>query len=160
MKLREINEQMERIENLLAENGGEFTDEIQTELNNLEMGESDKLENIGFMIQECKTDSEKFKIEIDRLTKVKKQLDNKQKSLKEFASWYLNQKGYDKFNAGLVKYSFRTSKTVDISDVNTLPMEYIITEKKADKKALKEAILVGETIAGVELVVNKNIQIK
>jgi len=159
MKLREINEKLQNLESLLAETGGELTDEVQQQLEKVELAENEKLENIGFLILEAKSDSEKFKLEIDRLSKLKKQADNKQKSLKQYLTWYMNLKGYDKFNTDLVKYSFRTSKSVNITDLNALPDSCIKIEKKADKTVLKELLKVG-AVNGAELVENKSLQVK
>lgn len=160
MKLREINEKMEKIENLLAKTGGDLTEEIQAELEKVELAETEKLENIGFLILESKADSEKYTNEIKRLQALKKQADNKQKSLKQYLSWYLNLKGYNKFNTDLVKFSFRSSKSVQITDINKLPADCIKIEKKEDKTAIKKLILAGEVVEGAELIENKSLQVK
>lgn len=160
MKLREINEELQKIEILLDETGGELTDEIKEKLNKIELAETEKLENIGFLIQESKLDSEKLASEIKRLQALKKQADNKQVSLKNYITWYLNFKGYDKFKTDLVKYCFRTSKSVLITDENLLPDNCIKIKKEADKTAIKKEILAGIEIKGAELVENKNLQVK
>jgi hypothetical protein len=68
--------------------------------------------------------------------------------------------GYDKYDLGLHKLSFRNSTAVNITDETHIPAEYIIVETKVDKMKLKEALKNGEEIKGAELVTNKSIQIR
>ena len=113
MNLRKINQELLNIESLLEETGGELTDEIKNKLNLLEIEEKSKLENIGLFIHQKKAESDMFDNEIKRLQALKKQADNKEKSLKKYLSWYFISTGIKKFDAGLVKYSFRKSKSVE-----------------------------------------------
>ena len=110
MKLYEINQKLLHIESLLEESGGDLTEEIQNKMNMLEMEEKTKLENIGLLIQEKKEEEKTFDNQIKRLQELKKSAKNKQESLKTYLSWYFKNTGINKFDAGLVKYSFRKSK--------------------------------------------------
>ena len=144
---------------MLEESGGELTPEIKDTINKLDIEEKSKLENIGLLIQSKKEESEMFKNQIDRLQKLKKQAENKQKSLKEYLSWYFNSTGINKYDAGLVKYSFRTSKQVNITDINALPNGCTTMEIKPDKKYIKDLLKLN-SIPCAELVENKSLQVK
>ena len=60
------------------------------------------------------------------------------------------------------KISYRKSDSVEVTDLNKLPEEYIKTkiEKNPDKIAIKNAIKDGKEIDGAKIVTNYNIQIK
>ena len=60
------------------------------------------------------------------------------------------------------KISYRKSDSVEVTDIDKLPEEYIKTkiEKNPDKVAIKNAIKDGKEINGAKIVTNYNIQIK
>ena len=61
-----------------------------------------------------------------------------------------------------MKLSYRKSESVNITDIDSVPKEYIKikTEVSADKTNIKKAIKTGQYIDGAELVTNINMQIK
>ena len=60
------------------------------------------------------------------------------------------------------KISYRKSDSVDVTNFEELPEEFIKTkiEKTPDKVAIKNAIKDGNKVNGAKLVTNYNIQIK
>ena len=60
------------------------------------------------------------------------------------------------------KISYRRSNSVNITDINSLPKEFIKTkiEESPDKTAIKKAIDNGQIVNGAEIVTNYNIQVK
>ena len=85
---------------------------------------------------------------------------NIQQRLKERIAEALEVFEVDKLEAGTFRYSFRKSKSVEIIDLNALPDEFVITEKKADKKAIGDALKAGSVIFGAQLNENKSLQIR
>ena len=67
-----------------------------------------------------------------------------------------------KFETPKVKLSYRKSDSVEVSDINLLPKEYVKekVELSADKTALKKALKDGKEIKGVEIVTKLNMQVK
>ena len=67
-----------------------------------------------------------------------------------------------KFETPKVKLSYRKSDSVEVSDINLLPKEYVKekVELSADKTALKKDIKSGKEINGAKIVTNLNMQVK
>ena len=89
----------------------------------------------------------------------KKKRVNLESRLKEALTSAMNTFELEKLETPLCKISFRNSQSVEIEDVEKLPSEVIIIEKKVSKTALKELLKSGE-VSGAKLVNNKSIQIK
>ena len=113
--------------------------------------------------------------EIKRLQAEKKAREAKREWLKNrvdyfFVRQFIDENGNIDFE-GIHKYklvlphskiSYRKSDSVEVTDIDKLPEEYIKTkiEKNPDKVAIKNAIKSGEEINGAKIVTNYNIQIK
>ena len=67
-----------------------------------------------------------------------------------------------KFETPRVKLSYRKSDSVEVSDMNSLPKEYVKekVELSAEKTALKKALKDGKEIKGAEIVTKLNMQVK
>ena len=113
--------------------------------------------------------------EIKRLQAEKKARERKCEWLKNRVDYFvksqftdengnLDTEGVNKYKLELPhsKISYRKSDSVEVTDINKLPEEYIKTkiEKNPDKVAIKNAIKSGEEINGAKIVTNYNIQIK
>jgi len=67
----------------------------------------------------------------------------------------------DEIRTDLNKINFRKSKSVQIEDIEMLPNDCVIIEKKPiSKTELKKRIENGEVINGVSIIENLNLQIK
>ena len=69
--------------------------------------------------------------------------------------------GIDKLDAGLFKFSFRKSTTVEFTDKDIVPAIYkesVVTEK-INKAAIKIAFKIG-SVPGARLEEHKNLQMK
>ena len=99
--------------------------------------------------------------EIKRLQSLKKSRVNVVTRLKETISQAMELYEVDEIQTPLVKINFRKSSSVVIEDVNLLPNNCTIIEKKAiSKTELKKMIVAGDIIPGVSIVESKNLQIK
>lgn len=144
----------------------EETGEILFDEENLEeliLSREEKLENVALYIKNLLSDAEQIKIEEENLKARKNAKKKKAEKLKSYLSKSMELFGDTKFETPKVSLSFRKSTSIEVAPNADLPKEFIKvkTEESPDKSALKNAILKqGMTFDGVELVTNKNLQIK
>lgn len=127
-------------------------------LSELTVERNAKLEGVALWIKNLESDATAIKAERDTLDKRMKSAENKAKSLRE---WLKNALEFQQFETARVRVSFRKSEQTEI-DESILDKKWC-REKVTytpDKTAIKNAIKAGQTVAGAELVINQNIQIK
>ena len=152
----------------VLENGfkiDEETGEILFDKDDLERIESEfseKVDNIACYIKDLLALNEAIKNE-------KKNLDDRMNTntkkiewLKSYLSWSMKVRELDKYETPRSKISYRSSKKVEVTDLEQIPAEFIKTktESSIDKKAVMEAFKNGQTVNGVEIIESRNIQIK
>lgn len=100
--------------------------------------------------------------EIKRLTALKKSKVSKIDNLEARLSNSMQSIGFDKFDLGLFKLSFRKSTSVEVIDVNQLPEGFkrVKTTVDADKVAIKKAIESGKEVFGATIKNSVSLQIK
>ena len=151
--LYEINDQ---IMALIDEETGEITD-IES-LNALQIERDTKIENIALWIKNLKADAETFKAEKQAFEERQKRAEKKAESLKNYLVSALDGQ---KFKTARVECSYRSSESVNVTDITVIPTEYLrFAEPTADKTAIKAAIKAGKEIAGAEIVLKQNLLIK
>ena len=98
--------------------------------------------------------------EIKRLTAIKKANNNLIERLKD--GLLMAQKTFGDFDLGLTTITTRSSKSVEVDDVNLLPDQFktIKVTEAADKEAIKEALGAGAEIKGCRIIENQNLRIK
>lgn len=135
---------------------------VEELLNQLEMEQKEKFDNIGCYIKNLNADIDAIKNEEKKLSARRKAKENLVERLKSYLSSNMQYAGYNKFESARCVLSFRTSKAVEIAEGTELPENYINVKivEEPDKKALKEAIELGASIPGVSIVEKKNLQIK
>lgn len=158
--LFKITSEQVRINDMLMETGGELTPELEEALiinaENFQL----KVEGYATSIHRFDALAEAADAEIKRLTAIKKSAQGAQKRLKDTLAYAMDTFGYDKYDLGLHKLSFRSSQAVNITDENLIPNNYIKVETKIDKESLKRDLKAGLVIEGATLVTNKNLQIR
>ena len=158
--LFKITSEQVRINDMLMETGGELTPELEEALiinaENFQL----KVEGYATSIHRFDALEEAADAEIKRLMAIKKSAQGAQKRLKDTLAYAMDTFGYDKYDLGLHKLSFRSSQAVNITDENLIPNNYIKVETKIDKESLKRDLKAGLVIEGAELVTNKNLQIR
>jgi hypothetical protein len=100
--------------------------------------------------------------EIKRLQDLKRVRTNTVDRLKTALSTSMQVCGLELIEDATTKINFRKSTSLEIIDETKVPNEFktqVITTK-VDKNAIKAKIKQGDTIDGVELIENQNIQIK
>lgn len=155
-----INEEQQRINLLLEENGGELTPEIEEALALNEENLYAKSADYCTAIKMYKAMEEAAATEIRRIQGIKKTCENAQKRMKEALVFAMNTFGIDKIEAGLDKLSLRKSESLNITDENKIPARFQKVEVSFDKVAIKAAIKAGEEIEGAEIITNKSLLIR
>ena len=137
---------------------------IDTErLDALNMERDAKVENVACWIKDLRAENEAIKSEKQKLDSRRKVNDNKIESLMGWLNYALNG---TKFKTGKCAISFRTSESVEVTEegLEALMKEHdeLLTYKapEPNKKAIKDAIKDGLSVAGVQLVQNVSTIIK
>lgn len=121
-----------------------------------------KLENIGKVIQNLKSDSAVIDIEIKRLQEKKRALQTNEKRLKEYAEEQMRLLNRRKVKTPLFNFNIQNNApSLDIIDDRYIPKEfYIEQEPKLDKRELLSALKDGEVIKGVEIKQSEGLRIR
>ena len=163
MKLYEIDEILENsfvfdeeTGEMLNPNSGEiFTSE---EFENLAEERSKKLEGLLFKMRNLEAEAKAYSEEKQRFFEKEKTAKKQIESIKKFLKNYLNG---EKFSGKYFKVSYRSSVSVQINNMNKIPVDYLkYKEPEPDKARIKEAIRCGIPVEGASLVENQNIIIK
>ena len=153
----------------------ETEEEFNELYNSIQLDLQTKLDNTNCLQKMIDGELEVIDKEIKRLTAEKKARERKKEWLKNRVDTFVVRQFTDEYGNvdvdGLHKYklelphskiSYRKSDSVEVTDIDKLPEEYIKTkiEKNPDKVAIKNAIKDGKEIKGATIVTNYNIQIK
>lgn len=153
MKLYEIDEQ---ILGCIDAETGEIIDADM--LNALQIERDAKIENVALWIKDLKAEAEAYKAEKQAFEKRQKTCENRAESLKQWLAVALNG---ERFKTTRCNVSFRTVKSVNVTDVFALDSKFVkFSDPTADKTAIKKAIEAGETVDGAELIERKMVTIK
>ena len=153
----------------------ETEEEFNELYNSIQLDLQTKLDNTNCLQKMIDGEIEVIDKEIKRLTAEKSARVHKKEWLKNRVDTFvkrqftdengnLDEEGMHKYKLELPhsKISYRKSDSVEVTDFENLPEEYIKTkiEKNPDKVAIKNAIKSGKEIKGAKIVTNYNIQIK
>ena len=158
MTIYEINEE---ILNCIDLETGEIIDIDR--LNDLQLERDAKIENVACWIKELKAEAEAIKAEKLALAERQKVAENKAESLKKWLAYALDGQ---KFKTSKCSISYRKSESVEVTEegLNNLMQEHdeLLTYKapEPNKKAIKDALKDGLSVAGVQLVQNISTIIK
>ena len=132
-------------------------------LDALNMERDAKIENVVLWIKDLKAESEAIKAEKLALAERQKVAENKVEGLKKWVAYAL---GGQKFSTAKCAVSFRNTESVEVTEegLEALMKEHdeLLTYKapEPNKKAIKDAIKDGLSVAGVQLVQNVSTIIK
>lgn len=129
-------------------------------LDGLLMERNTKIENVALWIKNLESDAAAYKAEEDSFKARREKAEKKAEKLRE---WLSQVCGGQKFETSRCAVSFRKSESVEVSDINKIPVEFIRTTTKTteapDKTAIKAAIKAGQTVDGCTLVQKFNAKI-
>lgn len=172
MKLYEISDNYNAF--LRAIEAGEIEDEqaIADTLESIEGSFDDKVNNVANIIQQYELSAKALKEKADTIAARAKKMQRDADGLK----WYLTKNmlavGRESFESAENKIFFLRSEQVNVHDESAFVKwaqenghpEYVTVKAApaptANKTAIKNAIKAGAEVAGAEIVVKQNIQIK
>lgn len=157
MKLYEITNSINQVKKFIDD-----PEELEAYLDTLNIELENKAKNIFMLMKNIEAPIQAIDDEIERLTKMKKSYQAKTSNLKNYISYTMQKNGIEKIESDIVKFSFRKSESINITNEELIPEEFInIKEvKTVDKIAIKKAIKAGNNVRGVECLLHKNLQIK
>lgn len=160
MNIFEIGNEYQNIIALIEQNNGDLSDELHEAYINTREELNNKAKAYIYVIRNKENHITNIDAEIERLRDMKKQTEKEIDRIKNYLSLAVDHFG--NFETGLHKISNRLSKSVEVTDCNQLPKEYIKEkiELVPDKNAIKKAIEFGADIPGALLVTKSNLQIK
>lgn len=131
---------------------------IEGAMEELELDNIQKAENIALSIKNDTAMAKALKDEIDKLTQRLRTCNNSIDSKKKYLPYLLEDK---KLKTARVSVSYRNSESVAIDDLGSLTEEYIrIPEPQADKTAIKKAIKAGKEVAGAHIETSKSVIVR
>ena len=128
----------------------------------LQLERGEKIENIALYIKSLDCEAAAIKAEEKNLQARRQAKERKAERLKEYLKSSLLAFNEKKFETARVALSFRSSKTVIVSDMEKLDKAYVKekVEYSADKTAIKKAIESGATVDGAYIEEKQNLNIK
>lgn len=154
----------------LAENDLEFNEETGEIIDNtdiinqlfeeIKLDLEDKLDNCMKLIKELEGSSEILKQEAKRINNKAIAFDNKAKQLKELMKNALVSSGQEKLKTFYFSYSIKNSESIEVTDVELLPRQFLRIKKEADKKAIKEALQNNISIEGCSIKSSKSLVVR
>ena len=174
MNLYELTAEQARIEDLLEENGGEITPEIEEALTLTAEALPKKVDGYGVLIRQFAAAEAACDAEIKRLQALKKTAQNAQKGMKDRILYAMKTFGFDKLAGETTKFSTRKSTAVEVNEdlllmnyrekiaefVATLP-KWITLEVKVSKKVIGDDYkTTGITPEGAQVVENTSLIMK
>ena len=161
MNIYNIQQDFINILNELENNGGEITPELEQALAINESNLKAKALNYIPVVKSISANNNTIDEEINRLQALKKVNNNILTVLKNILVEAMNLYNIEEIKSETNKINFRKSTKVIIDDIDSLPNDCIIFEKKTiPLNDIKKRLQSGEEIKGARIENNKNIQIK
>ena len=167
MKVFEILQEIRALEDILNEVdpvSGEFVnneDDIKEYITKLNIDKATKLNNIEDLKQELNGQIDTLKTKIDKLLARKKSIESNIDRLKDLQLLMLDG---EKLKTDEYTFSFRSSSSVNVYDIEQLEDKYFKIEKKPILKdigeAIKNANSKGESFFGAEIVNKVSLSIR
>jgi hypothetical protein len=158
--LYHINEELNAINEELMAAQGELTPELENKLVITKQELAEKSVNYALVILNNQADSNAIDAEIKRLKALKDAIDSTTDKLKEAVSNAMLMHDLTEVKTPLVKMSFRSSKSVYISDESLLDAKYFDYKPTVNKTAIKSDIESGVIVEGATIIEKQNLQIK
>lgn len=155
---------LEELLNEVDAETGEFInseEDIKEYISRLNDTRENKLNNIEDLKLDFKGKIEALKTKINKLTAREKSFESNIERLRGLQELLLNG---EKLKTDEYTFSFRKSKSVEITDINLIEDKYCTFEKKANraeiKKAIEKAIENNESFFGAEIVEKTSLSVR
>ena len=130
-------------------------------LDNLLMERNAKIEAVALWVKNLESDAAAYKAEQAAFAKREEQALAKAESLKKWLARACDGQAFDSTRCTV---RFRKSESLEVTDINRIPQEFLrvttTTTTKADKNAIKAAIKNGQEIGGCTIVEKFNTKIQ
>lgn len=162
MNLFNITSEYRQLEAALIENEGELTEQLEQALQINQDQLQAKGISYGYVIKSIESEIDIIDAEIKRLASLKKVRENASDRLRTTLQAAMECFGVLELKTPTLKISFRKSESVNITDMDALPRNFITvkTTEMPNKADIKAALKEGKVIEGAELVLNNNLQIR
>jgi hypothetical protein len=159
--LSDIEQHKNRIEQLLMDSGGELTEEIEAELNQLQVSEPMQVETVVVALDRINADAKYWKERAQAIRNYASGLDTFVERAKDRVKRLLTEQGKDE--AIGLHHRIRLSKCQQSVGINEaeLPRAYMmqVTTWVPDREKIRADLELGVDITGAELVGGKAIRI-
>ncbi len=120
----------------------------------------EKLEAYAMVIKNIESDVEGIKSEEKRLAERRKVMENGVVRMKQAIAETLQNSGQDKVKTEKFTFSWRKSSKVEVSNIDSLPQQYVKVERTISRSELAKALKAGEQIEGAQLIENQLLSIR
>ncbi len=133
-----------------------FSDTIEA------IGADEKIDAYCQIIREYEAENAARKSEIERLRTANDRAEKAIDRMKSALDGFMTASGQSKAKTALFSVSYRSAKSVRITDESRIPERFLIvkTTTAPNKTEIKRFISDGGTVDGAEIVENRSIQIK
>ncbi len=161
--LKELNEMMYNLQQLILDGADE--EEIKVYMDTISLEREAKLEGYAMVIKNLENENAGIKAEEDRFAKRRKYNENAIARMKERMAETLetvepDAKGVKRLKTEKFTFSFRKSSKVEVSNIDSLPQQYVKVERTISRSELAKALKAGEQIEGAQLVENQSLSIR
>lgn len=143
MKLYEIDEALQAC---FDEETGELVNVEEFEA--LTKARENKIESLCLWVKDLNAEAAALKAEKQAFEARQRAAERKAKSLKDYITHILNGQ---KFKTIKCEVSFKATSSVKITDLLSIPAEFVEMDIKPDKMAIKKALAAGQAVTGAEL---------
>lgn len=139
---------------MLVETGGEMTPEIEAALINIDSRTPDKIDAYAIIMERMDMESKYWKDKAKYMSAVGKACENVKEKLRSNIKYAMQELGKRELAGRDVRFVLSPSKPTLVIKEEFLDAKYFKTEvvKTPDKKAIEEALLLGEDVEGAMVV--------
>lgn len=130
-------------------------------MESLEGSIDDKFDAYVAVLKKMKVDKNYFKkVKTEYQRKIER-IEKDEAYMKDMLDRFLVTSGKDKIKTRNSTVYRQSSKSVEIEDIDFLPLKYRVPQpEKADKNAIREALVKGEVVRGAKLVEKEGIRFR
>lgn len=160
--LYHISQEMAEIKEILIQNDGELTDDLEHKLVITEKELEEKSANYGIVIKDYSLEIEALDNAIQDLQQRKQKRLKAQQALKDKIANAMQEFGLKKVETPIVTLSFRKSTSVQIDDEDAISSEFVKTKitSSISKTEIKKALEAGKAVTGARIIEKQNLIIK
>ncbi len=159
--LYEISKALEEVY-LMVDEDWVFLPEVEEKLQELQMTEIEKFENLWKLLRNIQSDIEAFRSEVKRLSEIARVLENKENRIRNWLKFVLESKNSKTVKAWIFTFSLRAFESVHIEEWSEEKMDekYLRIKKEANKTEIENDLKLWVDIPWASLVTSNSVIIK